>query len=176
MPTVTLPPGGSAVPVTASSPTGLVQYGPAILFTSGPITVSTQGTTGPTGSVTSSANITTVNTSMQEVLTAAGLSSTCTASEGGATGSTTITGGTLRTSEGTDLDSEADDTVVTIPTNPAPDTEYTGSIETVGDTYRYVFNEQIVNADGSITVNAAHQYLLGPTALGELIIGQSVCV
>ena len=43
------------------------------------------------------------------------------------------------------------------------------------DTFRYVFNEQIRNADGSITVNAAHQYVLGPTAVGELIIVQSRC-
>ncbi len=28
--------------------------------------------------------------------------------------------------------------------------------------------------DGSITVNAAHQYLLDPLAVGELILGQSV--
>lgn len=45
----------------------------------------------------------------------------------------------------------------------------------MGDSFRYVLDEQIVNPDGSLTVNAAHQYFLGPTAVGELIIGHSVC-
>lgn len=44
----------------------------------------------------------------------------------------------------------------------------------MGDTFKYVFNEQVV-ANGAITVNADHQYLLGPTAVGEFIIGQSRC-
>ncbi len=66
---------------------------------------------------------------------------------------------------------------VTLPTNPAPNTTYEGHLH-IGsktDTFRWVFNEQISNADGSITVNAAHQYLLGPMATGELIVGQVVC-
>ena len=174
-PTVTLPPEGSAVPITDTAASGLVQFGPAILFSSGPITVSTQGTTGPTGSVTSATTVDTVNTSGQEVFTAANVASTCTASETGVTGATTITGGTLQISEG-NPDVEGDETVVQIPVNPTPNTTYEGQIETVGDSFRYVFNEQIVDPDdGSFTVNAAHLYLLGPTAVGDLIIGQSVC-
>lgn len=173
-PTVTLPAAGSAVPITATAPTGSAQYGPALIFSSGPINVSTQGTTGPAGSVTSSSTISGVNTSGQEVFTAGSVSSTCTATEAGVSGSTTITNGTLQTSEG-DPNVDGDETVVVIPTNPAPNTTYNGAIETVGDTFRYVFNEQIVNPDGSLTVNAAHQYLLGPTAVGDLIIGQSRC-
>lgn len=172
VPTVTLSPGGGG-PNTASALTGLAQYGPATFFSSGPITVSTQGTLGPAGSVTSSTTIQTVNTSGQEVFTAANVSSFSTASESGVTGSTTITGGTLQTSEG-NPDVIGDETIVVIPTNPAPNTAYTGTVEGVGDSFRYVFNEQIVNPDGSLTVNAAHQYLLGPTAVGDLIIGQSV--
>lgn len=39
----------------------------------------------------------------------------------------------------------------------------------------HVYNEQVVNPDGSITVNAGHQYLLGPIAVGDLILGQVVC-
>ena len=38
-----------------------------------------------------------------------------------------------------------------------------------------MFNEQIANPDGSITVNAAHEYLLGPTAVGDMVIGSSTC-
>jgi hypothetical protein len=171
-PSVTLPEGGSATPVTASAPSADARFGPAILFTSGLLEVSTQGTPG--GSVTSSARVNNLNTSEQEVLTATSVSSTCTASSSGATGSTTISGGRLRTSEG-NPDADGDDTTVDVPQSPAPNTSFEGTIEAVGDTFRYVFNEQIRNADGSITVNAAHQYLLGPTAVGELIIGQSRC-
>ncbi len=174
VPTVTLPSGGSSSPVTGNAPTTLVRYGPATIFSSGAVDLSTQGTTGPNGTVTTSVNIANVNTSQQEVFTASGISSTCTASESQRTGSTTVNGGTLRTSEG-DPNVTGDDVIVNIPANPAPNTEYTGTIETVGDNFRYVFNEQVVGADGSITVNAAHLYLLGPTATGDVIIGQSVC-
>ena len=173
-PTVTLPASGSATPITASAPTGDATYGPAKVFTSGPITVSTQGTTGVAGSVTTTANVQNVNTSGEEVLTATNVSSTCTASSTGASGSTTITGGVLQTSEG-NPDVEGDETNVVLPTNPAPNTTYNGVIEGVGDSFRYVFNEQIVGADGRLTVNAGHLYLLGPTAIGDLIVGQVVC-
>jgi len=47
-----------------------------------------------------------------------------------------------------------DETTVVIPTNPAPNTTFTGQLQSVGDTFRYVSNEQIVNPDGSITVGA----------------------
>ena len=173
VPTVSLPAAGSATPVTANAASGSGVYGPATIFSSGPIEVSTAGVPG--GTVTSSAKITGVNASGQEVLTAASLASACTVSATGATGSASISGGRLTTSEGANLDSAADDTIVQVPADPSPNTTYTGKIETVGDTFRYVFNEQIRNADGSITVNGAHLYLLGPTAVGELIIGQSRC-
>jgi hypothetical protein len=174
-PTVTLPTTGSAAPVTGSAATGDARYGPGIIFTSGPITVSTQGTTGPTGSVTSSTSIQNVNTSGQEVFTATGVTSTCTASQSGApSGSTTITGGKLQTNDG-DPNVTGDETTVDVPANPAPNTKISGVINSVGDTFEYIFNEQITNPDGSITVNAGHQRLLGPTAVGDLLFGQSVC-
>ena len=171
-PTVTLPAAGSATPVTGTAASGDGKFGPATIFSSGRLDVSTQGTPG--GSVTSSATVANVNTSGQEVLTAATVASTCTASATGATGSATFTGGTVRTSEG-NPDVDGDDTDVTVPSNPAPNTTYTGTIEAVGDTFRYVLNEQVRSADGTLTVNAAHMYLLGPTAVGDLIIGQSRC-
>ena len=174
-PAVTLAPDASNSPQSATQATGLVQFGPAILFSSGPLNVTTVGTTGPGGSVTSTATVGPVNTSQQEVFTAANLSSTCTANEAGVTGSTTVTGGTLVVSEG-NPDVEGDETIVQIPVNPDPNTTYNGVIEGVGDSFRAVFNEQIVDpADGSLTVNAYHLYLLGPTAVGELIVGQVVC-
>ncbi|MBA3365870.1 MAG: hypothetical protein H0U03_08815 [Actinobacteria bacterium] len=184
-PMVTLPSAGSAGSITATAATGSAVYGPATIFTSGPITVSTQGTTGATGSATSSTNIQNVNTSGNEVFTATNVASTCTATEAGITGSTTITGGTVQTDSGLDLNSDGDFTdagehvpvTVVVPANPAPNTSIEGHIHvgTTTDNFRYVFNEQIVNPDGSLTVNAAHEYLLGPTAVGDLIIGQSRC-
>jgi hypothetical protein len=38
-----------------------------------------------------------------------------------------------------------------------------------------IFNERILNADGSYTVNGSHMYMEGPIALGDLIIAQSKC-
>ncbi len=173
-PIVTLPPAGSAVPLTANVASALVQFGPAILFSSGPITVSTQGTLGPGGSVTSSSSIQNVNTSGQEVFTATSISSTCTASETGVSGSTTVVNGTLETSQG-NPDVTGDEVIVQVPTNPAPNTTYNGVIESVGDSFQAIFNEQIVNPNGSITVYAYHLRLLGPTAVGDLFVGKSEC-
>ncbi|HWC10199.1 MAG TPA: hypothetical protein VG455_03160, partial [Acidimicrobiales bacterium] len=123
--------------------------------------------------MTSTASLQDVNTSGDEVFTASALSSTCTASETGLSGSTTITDGTLQTSEtggpgGTPV-------VVDLPANPAPNTTYNGQIEGVGDAFQYIFNEQVVNPDGSLTVYAAHLRLLGPTAVGDLYIGKVEC-
>ncbi|MGI9121093.1 MAG: hypothetical protein ACR2G7_13405, partial [Acidimicrobiales bacterium] len=190
LPTVTLPPDGSATPITATVPTGRVAFGPGVLFTSGPITVSTQGTTGPGGSVTSTADITTVPTStVGEILYAGSIASSCTATETdpttGATtvsGSTTLTGPgdaghtapTLRISDG-NPDIDGDETYVDLPLNPAPNTSIDGNLESVGDHFTVVFNEQIINPDGSITVNAVHEFLLGPTLTGDLFLGQVVC-
>ncbi len=183
-PTVTLPPGGSAVPITATATTGSAIVGPGRFFSSGPLNVSTQGTIGPDGSVTSSTSITNVNTSGVEVFTASNVASTSTAYKAGVSGSTTITNGTLQIDSGFDSNDDGDFTdpgdhpplSVSVPTNPAPGTTFDGHVHTGGtsDFFRYVFNEQVVNPDSSLTVNAAHQYLLGPVAIGDLIIGQSV--
>lgn len=165
-PEVTLPAAGSAAPITASEPTGVVQFGPASMFSSGPITVSTAGTLGDAGSVTSQTTIETINTSGDEVFTAASASSTCTADESGVTAATTIVDGTLDLGGGE---------TVAVPANPAPNTTFTGTVDNVNDDFEYVFNEQIVNADGSITVYAGHLRLLGPTAVGDLYWGKSEC-
>lgn len=166
VPVVTLPPGGSATPLTNEAATGLVQYGPT-LFSSGVITVSTQGTTGPGGTVISSSTVRNINTSGEEVFTAGEVKSTCTATESGVSGTTSVVNGVLKTSQS--------GSTVTIDAVPAIGTAHTGQLESVGDSYRYVFNEQIPNEDGSLTVNAVHAYLLGPNVTGDVIIGQSVC-
>ncbi len=184
VPVVTLPDGGSATPVTASAPSGDAHYGPGILFTSGPIDVSTQGTTGTTGSVTSTAHVTQVPTenAAGEILYAGDIKSTCTASGTGTTGSTTIAGpgdanhpnATLQISNG-NPDVDGDEVFYDIPANPPPNTSKDGNVESVGDHFTVVFNEQIANADGSITVNAVHEKLLGPTLTGNVTIGHVVC-
>ncbi|HJV09354.1 MAG TPA: calcium-binding protein [Acidimicrobiales bacterium] len=174
-PTVDLPPGGSA-PITANSATGSVIYGPAVIFSSGPITVSTQGTTGAGGSVSSSTVIQSVNTSQSEIFTAARLESSCSASETGVSGSTTVTNGTIILHDpNPDTSGEEGEEIVTIPSNPTPNTTYEGTVANVNDNFRAVFNEQVVNPDGSITVYAYHLYLLGPTAVGDVFVGKAEC-
>lgn len=174
-PTVELPATGSAQPITATKPSGEAKFGPATLFKSGAISITTQGKTGADGTVTSSATVKGLaNRSDQPgPLLYDELRSSCSATEAGATGSTTISNGVLETKY--DKNTEEPVETVPVPASPAPNTERTGTLDHVGDSYRMVFNEQIKNPDGSLTVNAAHMYLLGPNAVGDLIIGQSRC-
>ena len=74
-----------------------------------------------------------------------------------------------------DEDAAGDETYADLPPNPAPNTVFEGQVETVGDIFRYVFNEQVTNPDGSLTVYAAHLDMLGPTAIGDLYIGRADC-
>ncbi|HEX2041766.1 MAG TPA: hypothetical protein VHF24_03940 [Acidimicrobiales bacterium] len=172
-PTATLERNASNSPQRASAPSALVRFGPATLFSSAQLTVSSEGSLGPGGSVRSSAEIQSVNTSGQELFTASRVQSSCEASESGVSGSTTVTGGNVQTSEG-NPDAEGDEVVGAVSQNPSPNTAVEGTIEGVGDGFRYVFNEQVRSGNG-ITVNAVHLYMLGPTATGEVIIGQSRC-
>ena len=180
-PAVSLASNASNSPQSAGAASARADSGPATIFSSGAITVGTQGTLGPPGSVTSTAKITNVNASGNENFTASNLAGSCSATESGATGSTAITGGTLQTDNG---DSDPTNSIpdhapvtVTLPTSPAPDTTYSGHLHigNMTDSFRWVFNEQSVSPSGVATVNAAHEYLLGPIATGNLIVGQSVC-
>jgi len=202
-PSVMLPADGSATPVvgTKASSSGFV--GPAQIFSSGQLDVSTQGTIGATGSVTSSAKIADVDKGGSESfgygpkdtttsypknpdgLTTT-VTSTCTASETGVSGSTTITNGQLETDNGFDPTNNGTyagganahpPVRVMVPINPPPNTSYEGHIEVNGaqDFFKFVFNEQVTNADGSLTVYAGHEYLKGPTAVGDLFFGKSQC-
>src|SRR5262245_48951413 len=60
-PATALASNASNSPQTASATTGLVQYGPATLFSSNAETASAQGALGSSGSVTSSINIANIN-------------------------------------------------------------------------------------------------------------------
>ncbi|HEX3539156.1 MAG TPA: hypothetical protein VHT75_01825 [Acidimicrobiales bacterium] len=182
-PVVTLPSTGSGTPITASDPSESVAFGPATLFTSGPVSVSTQGT--PTSqSVTSSAMVqagastgcpgTETSCVYGGPFTANAVSSTCTAN-GTNSGSTTITGGVLATATDTGGNPT---TTVDIPANPTPNYTKSGFLyagSTDKETFTYTFNEQKTNTDGSITVTAAHDHLNGPTAKGDIYIGQVTC-
>lgn len=172
-PRATLAADASNSPQTANAASTTAVFGPATIFSSGPVTVHSEGSLGGP-SVTSSTDIRNVNVSRTEVFSAAGVTSTCTASERGVSGSTTITSGVLQTSLG-DRDVAGDETYVSLPLNPAPNTELHGQIESVGDSFRYVFNEQVTNPDGSLTVYAAHLGMLGPTAVGDVYIGRVDC-
>lgn len=204
-PGVTLPPGGSERPLEAAEPDGAsAVFGPAKIFggksslepgeapASGPISVSTKGTPGPGGSVTSTASI----TLHPEAATCEGgapatknctspggfgpvipnegdeLHATCTANAQGATGSARFVNAILTTS--TDRGGEPKDREA-IPEFPPPNYTRTGEITNLGEKFRIVYNEQIVDPDGSITVNALHMYLLGPVAVGEQILGHVRC-
>jgi hypothetical protein len=191
-PKVELPAGGSATVITANDPDGAkATYGPAAIFSgiwpdsaasappSGPISVSTEGT--PSGGVvTSSADI--VLNSPPNAASPGGIGpgpvqadeahSTCTATETGVVGSARFVNGILYTS--TD-DTGAAATQEAIPESPPPNYTRSVRINHVGGHPTIVFNEQIVNPDGSLTVNGYHMYLFGPVAVGEQIVGQVTC-
>ena len=156
-PTVTLPAGGSATPVTASTASVNV----AVLRT-GLLTASTQGTLGSGGSVTSSANVANpaVGLGLLNALTATAVGSSCTSNETGSTGTATVAGLTLLGLPATV--SLAPNTVVTV----------------AGVGILHV-NEQIVTGSGpstAITVNALRLEInAGPLGNGSIILGQSVC-
>jgi uncharacterized protein YegP (UPF0339 family) len=176
-PVVALPPEGSGAAIVAAEEKGaLAQYGPAVLFggraapgsmggpPSGPIAVSTKGTT----SVTSSSSVQNVGAGP---VSAASLRSTCTASKAGAKGSASVTTGVVITA----FDANGNPkTTVKIPAKPPVNHTVTGKVDT-GDRFKAVFNEQKKAKDGTLTVVALHLYLLGPTALGEVVVAESHC-
>lgn len=176
-PTVELPPTGGEQ--ARKLPSLIGQFGPATIFggqyqdpgrnPSGELSVSTKGKTGPDGFVTSDASVVNIGPGP---LIADKMSSTCTAKESGVTASATITKGIVETSY--DTETQEPKTTRPVPEKPAPNTAIEGTIDHVGDRFRIVFNEQIVNGN-TITVRAAHMYLLGDIAIGDSIIGESVC-
>jgi hypothetical protein len=137
--------------------------------------VSTQGTLGAGGSVTSSASVSLPRGVGPGPIIADGASSTCTANESGVTASTTITNGKVEKKYNASTQEPIASEVESIPTNPPAGFTRSGTLDHIGDTFDVIYNEQITASDGSITVNAVHLKLKGPTAVGDLVIGQSVC-
>jgi hypothetical protein len=168
-PEVTLPAEGSSTAVTAEEPNGAAAvYGPAIVFGGkgdaelcGPMTVSTKGKT----SVTSSASVKNLSAGP---FVADGVKATCSASKSGTSGSTTITKGVVVL--GTDADGNPTKSEK-IPSKP-PVNHTVKGVNSAGDKFRAVFNEQKVAKDGTITVTGMHMYLLGPVAKGDVVVAQ----
>ena len=199
-PSVTLASNASNSPQNASATTGLVSYGPAVLFTSDGISVSSSGHTGASGSVTSSTSVSDIDEAStqptltgSEILTADNISSSCTATTSTPSGSTSITNGTLRTDSGLDANDDGDYTdagehapvYVTLSSSPAANTTYYGHIHvsrTQTDNWKVVFNERST-VNGVLTLSAVHEYF-GVTVNGQdpnsalhgdLVIGRVVC-
>ncbi|HWH34651.1 MAG TPA: hypothetical protein VNT56_04955 [Acidimicrobiales bacterium] len=179
-PQVTLPPEGSAEPVTMTDPDGTsVQFGPAVIVEPTAMTVSTQGQADGVTS-TAALEFSEDRDAQLDPLNAARVVSECTATPAGLSGSATLSDATLvlRTDEESGEPAEE----VDVPADPEPNTTLGGTIDHVGDTFRVVFNEQI-EAGGILTVNAVHVYFgqdaegaaTGGVAQGEAILGQAVC-
>ena len=169
-PTVKLPKGGSATPVTKNAASGSIVFGPATLFTSGPIALSTQGTAG---NANTRASLQTVDGSPFSADT---ISSTCTASNGGAaSGSVSVTNGAVVTATDTSGNPTSTMAVPTSPTVGLDIPGYTYAGATDKETFDWIFNAQTHNTNGSLTVVAAHEILHGPTAVGDVYIGSVTC-
>jgi hypothetical protein len=187
-------PSGQAVYGPAKLFGGIVPDGVAVAPGSGPIEVRTKGTTGPGASVTSTVDLGlhpepvpvtcdgdppgTTNCRAAggfgplPVTQGDEVHSTCTADEKGVTGSTRFVNTVLATS--TDTEGAPKD-VEPVPEFPPPNYTREGEITNVGGAkWKIIFNEQIVEPDGTITVNAYHMFLL-EIAVGEQIVGHVRC-
>lgn len=174
-PTVSIAEDAADSPQEASVDSASAVYGPAELLRAGPIAVHAEGALGVDGSVTTSARV--QGDPDPEARPGPFLfdevASTCTADGDGAAATTTVTNGVVEVKY--DPATQEPVETVPVPDNPEPGHTVEGTIDHVGDRFRIVFNEQTENPDGSLTVNAAHMYLLGDIAVGDLIVGQSVC-
>ncbi|MHB1535251.1 MAG: hypothetical protein ACYC1D_11730 [Acidimicrobiales bacterium] len=151
-PAVTLPSTGSITPVTAKLASEDLVYGPAHIFDSGPINISTQGAPGPTGTVISSTSIAGCTTAVSNgcnvgqiyagPFTATSVSSTCTANGGTPTGSVTVNGGQLAEEPAGGPAGGTPGPPITVPTNPPPNYSVSATNPDTGKVYTYVFNEQ----------------------------------
>jgi hypothetical protein len=109
--------------------------------------------------------------------TATSVSSTCTAKGSTHTGTVKISGGQLTEEAANAGPQGTPGPPIAVPTNPPPNDTVTATFPDTGKVYKYVFNEQTVDASGALTVNAGHEYLNAGSAgaQGDLIFGQSVC-
>jgi len=139
------------------------------VITTGVINTSAQKNPS-TGAVTSTASTANVGLPLLSAIGAVSatlIKATCTATQSGETGSTTLTNATLGS-------------LGALAVNPAVNTTIAISLPVVGHVATVILNEQIPNADGSLTVNAVHVHLLGGGGVGSLgsgdvIISSATC-
>jgi hypothetical protein len=179
-PSVSLPPAGGSLSLTDADGS-LAAYGPAVIFgwyntvtetyvNSGSQTVDTQGSASGAGSVISRS---TVNNAGPGPLVMPRIVTKCQRSGSLTIASVGVTGGFVETS--TDASTGEVTSTQAIPSGPAPGLTISGTLNHIGDSFSIVFNRQVINADGSLTVEGAHMYLLGPTAVGDMVIASVTC-
>lgn len=160
-------------PVAPSSTAGPTTNSVASINVPGILTtgaVTTSATLDPTtGSVTSNATTANVSLPLLSALGSVGagaISAQCTATQSGVTGSSTLTNASLGS-------------LGALPVNPAPNTVINVTLPGFGTVATLTLNEQIQNADGSLTVNAFHLHLLGGVlgslGTGDIIISSATC-
>lgn len=184
-PTVALKPNAANSPQSAHVDSAEAVYGPAVIFRSGPIDVAADATLGPGGHARSSSTVQGHPDPTQRPgpFLYDAVASACRADEAATAPTVSVTNGIVETSYHVGDDPSTPEveqggdvkTTQAVPAEPPPGYVIEGTIDHVGDRFRIVFNEQTANRDGSRTVVGAHMELLGPTAVGDVVIAQSVC-
>jgi hypothetical protein len=179
-PSVSLPSTGGSVSLTDSDGSK-ASYGPAVIFgwydtvtqtyvNSGSETVLAQGSTAGSGTVLSRA---TVNNAGPGPLVMPQVVTTCQRSGSTTVASVQVNNGFVETS--TDPNTGDVTSTQAIPSSPTAGLTINGTLNHIGDSFSIVFNEQTTNADGSKTVVGAHMYLLGPIAVGDMVVASATC-
>ncbi|HEX4725899.1 MAG TPA: choice-of-anchor P family protein [Pseudonocardiaceae bacterium] len=117
-----------------------------------------------TGAVTATASTADVGLPLLKALGrvyAKVIAAKCVATQSGESGSATLTDAKFGS-------------LGTLAVNPAPNTTVTVTLPVVGHVATLILNEQIDNADGSLTVNAVHLHLLGGHGVGALGTGDVI--
>jgi len=179
-PSVTLPSSGGSVSQTDSDGSK-ASYGPATIFgwydtatdtyvNSGSETVLSQGSIAGSGSVLSRSTVVNAGPGplvMPQVM------AQCQRSGSTTTPTVSVTNGFVETS--TDPNTGDVTSTQAIPSSPTAGLRINGTLNHIGDSFHIIFNEQTTNADGSKTVVAAHMYLEGPIAVGDMVIASVTC-
>jgi hypothetical protein len=179
-PSVALPSNGGSVSLTDADGSKAA-YGPAVIFgwydtatetyvNSGSQTVLAQGSKAGAGTVLSRA---TVNNAGPGPLVMPQIITTCQRSGSTTVASVQVSNGFVETS--TDPNTGEVTSTQAIPSSPTAGLTINGTLNHIGDSFSIVFNEQTTNADGSKTVVGAHMYLLGPTAVGDMVVASATC-
>ena len=175
-PAVALSPDGSNSAQNAHVEAADATYGPAAIFESGPIDVHAEGALLPARYASTSVTVAGHTDPAQRPgpFLYDRVAATCSATTAGASTKVTLTNAVVETK----YDPDTQEAVESEPVPAEPPQGYTveGTIDHVGDAFRIVFNERVTSAGGALAgVNAAHLYLLGPTAVGDVVIGRTVC-